>query len=233
MSHLIVLRHGRSEWNEKDLFTGWMNVGLTAAGEREGVAAGRMLAAYGLLPSVVHTSLLHRTISTASLLLAAMNRDWIPVRRSWRLNGRHYGALQGMEKDQAIEQFGELQVKLWRRSFGNPPPPAPGSMQRELFSDPRYATLPPDARPRTESLRDVTERLLPYWYDVIVPDLVAEGTVLVVSLGNTLRALVTYLDGIPHEKAGELEIPNGVPLVYELGWNMRPEPGGGRYLTSS
>ena len=229
MSRLILLRHGQSEWNEKNLFTGWMNAVLTAAGEREAVTAGRTLAGHGLLPAVAHTSLLRRTISTAFLLLAAMERDWIPVRRSWRLNGRHYGALQGMDKDQAAREYGERQVLTWRRSFGTPPPPAPASMQDELFSDPRYATLPPDARPRAESLRDVTVRLLPYWYDAIVPDLLAEGTVLVVSHANTLRALVKYLDGIPDEKIDDLEIPNGVPLVYQLDRDLRPLAGG-RYL---
>jgi 2,3-bisphosphoglycerate-dependent phosphoglycerate mutase len=232
MSQLILLRHGRSEWNEKNLFTGWMNAGLTADGEREAVAAGRMLAVHGLLPAVAHTSLLRRTISTAHVLLTTMNRDWIPVRRSWRLNGRHYGALHGMDKAQAVEQFGERQVQLWRRSYDAAPPTAPDSMQCELFDDPRYATLPPDARPRTESLRDVTGRLLPYWYDAIVPDLLAEEIVLVVSHGNTLRALVKHLERIPDEKIDELEIPNGVPLVYELGPDLRPL-GGGRYVTVS
>jgi len=231
VTHLILLRHGQSEWNEKNLFTGWMNPGLTADGEREAVTAGRTLAEHGLLPSVAYTSLLRRTISTASLLLAAMNRDWIPVRRSWRLNGQHYGALQGMDKDQAIARFGERQIRLWRRSFDNAPPPAPDSMQRDLFGDPRYAMLPPDVRPRAESLREVTQRLLPYWYDVIVPDLLAHGSVLVVAHGNTLRALVKYLDGIPDEKVGELEIPNGIPLVYELDEDLRAS--GGCYLTAS
>jgi 2,3-bisphosphoglycerate-dependent phosphoglycerate mutase len=230
MSHLILLRHGQSQWNEKNLFTGWMNAGLTADGEREAVTAGQMLAVHGLLPSVVHTSLLRRTISTANLLLATINREWIPVRRSWRLNGRHYGALHGMDKTQAVEQFGERQVQLWRRSFGSPPPPAPDGRQRELFDDQRYATLPPDARPRTESLRDVTDRLLPYWYDAIVPDLLAEDNVLVVSHGNTLRALVKYLDGIPDEKVDELEIPAGVPLVYQRHEELRAS--GGHYLTA-
>jgi 2,3-bisphosphoglycerate-dependent phosphoglycerate mutase len=228
VSHLILLRHGQSEWDEKNLFTGWMNAGLTAAGEEEAVAAGRMLAGHGLLPSVAHTSLLRRTIGTASLLLAAVDRDWIPVQRSWRLNGRHYGALQGMDKEQAIAEFGERQVQLWRRSFKSAPPPAPDRMHRELFDDPRYAMLPPDARPCAESLRDVTQRLLPYWYDAIVPDLLAQGSVLVVSHGNTLRALVKYLDRIPDEKVDELEIPNGVPLAYELDANLCPL--GGRAL---
>jgi 2,3-bisphosphoglycerate-dependent phosphoglycerate mutase len=232
VSQLILLRHGQSEWNEKNLFTGWMDPGLTAAGEQEAVSAGRMLAVHGLLPAVVHTSLLRRTISTASLLLAAVNRDWIPVRRSWRLNGRHYGVLHGMDKEQAVADFGADQVRLWRRSFDYPPPPAPARMQAGLFGDPRYATLPPDARPSMESPRDVTARLLPYWYDAIVPDLAAEETVLVVSHGNTLRALVKYLDGIPDDKVDDLEIPNGVPLVYELCWNMRPK-NTGRYLIMS
>jgi len=227
---LILLRHGQSEWNEKNLFTGWMNPGLTAGGERQAVLAGQSLAEQGLLPAAAHTSMLGRAIGSASLLLAAMDRDWIPVRRSWQLNGQHYGALQGKDKTQAIAQFGERQVRLWRRSYDNPPPPAPADMQRLLFSDPRYAGLSPYTRPNAESLKAVTARLLPYWYDAIVPDLLSYGCVLIVSHGNALRALVKHLDATPDEAVGHLEIPNAVPLVYEFDSALHSLMAGGRYL---
>ncbi|HXL88389.1 MAG TPA: 2,3-bisphosphoglycerate-dependent phosphoglycerate mutase [Streptosporangiaceae bacterium] len=227
---LILLRHGQSEWNEKNLFAGWMNPGLTADGERQAVLAGHMLAEHGLVPAVAHTSVLSRAIGSASLLLAAMDRDWIPVRRSLRLNGQHHGALQGMDKDQAVAQFGERQVRLWRRSYDNPPPAAPPDMQRLLFSDPRYAGLSRYARPNAESLEAVSARLLPYWYDAIVPDLLSYGCVLIVSHGNALRALVKHLDAIPEAEVGRLEIPNAVPLVYEFDSALHPLTTCGRYL---
>ena len=223
---LVLLRHGQSEWNAAGIFTGWENAHLTAHGELEAARAGALLAEYGVLPALVHTSLQRRTIRTADLALAAADRDWIPVRRSWRLNGRHYGALQGQYKAEAIGEYGERQVRLWRRSYDATPPPA-ADLQ---LDDPRYATLPPEARPRAESLRDVSARLLPYWYDAIVPDLRAGGCVLVVSHGNTLRALVKHLESIPDDQIAELDIPTGIPLVYELGPDMRPDVLGGQYL---
>jgi 2,3-bisphosphoglycerate-dependent phosphoglycerate mutase len=227
---LVLLRHGQSEWNARNLFTGWANPGLTAAGEREAVRAGQLLAAHHLLPDSVHTSLQRRSIRSAELALAACDRDWIPVRRSWRLNGRHYGALQGRDKTEVAAEHGEQQVLLWRRSYGSAPPPLPPDADRSQFGDPRYACLPPEARPAAESLRDVTARMLPYWYDTIVPDLRAGTCVLVVSHGNTLRALVKHLDAIDDDEVTTLNIPNGIPLVYNLSPEMRPLPRGGRYL---
>ena len=225
---LVLLRHGQSEWNAKNLFTGWANPDLTEAGKRGAVRAGRLLSTHGVLPDTVHTSLQRRAIHSADLALAACDRDWIPVRRSWRLNGRHYGALQGKDKAQARAEFGEQQVQLWRRSYHVAPPPLAMGVGHTQ-SDPRYAALPSEARPRAESLRDVTARMLPYWYDSIVPGLRAGITVLVVSHGNTLRALVKHLDGIGDEEIAALEIPHGVPLLYDLGPGMRPRSSG-RYL---
>jgi 2,3-bisphosphoglycerate-dependent phosphoglycerate mutase len=226
---LVLLRHGQSEWNAKNVFTGWANPDLTEAGERDAVHAGHLLGAHGLLPDTVHTSLQRRAIHTADLALAACDRDWIGVHRSWRLNGRHYGALQGKDKAQARAEFGEQQVQLWRRSYDVPPPPADAGHEEE-FADPRYSAVPPEARPRAESLGDVTARLLPYWYDSIVPGLLPGTTVLVVSHGNTLRALVKHLDAIGDEEIAAVEIAHGVPLRYELGPGMRPLAAA-RYLT--
>jgi 2,3-bisphosphoglycerate-dependent phosphoglycerate mutase len=219
---LVLLRHGESEWNARNVFTGWADPALTTAGEQQATEAGRLLAERRLQPDVVHTSLQRRTIKSASLALAAAGRDWIPVRRSWRLNGRHYGALQGRNKAQARAEYGERQVELWRRSYDEPPPPASQAVQQVLFGDPRYANLPPRARPAAESLRDVAARLLPYWYDAIIPDLMAGGMVLVVSHGNTLRALVKHLDGISDEDVPALEVPHGTPLIYELTPDLVP-----------
>jgi 2,3-bisphosphoglycerate-dependent phosphoglycerate mutase len=227
---LVLLRHGESEWNAQNRFTGWANPALTQAGEREAVRAGQLLAARRLLPGAAHTSLQRRAIRSAELALAACDRDWIPVRRSWRLNGRHYGALQGRDKGQVLADHGEEQVLHWRRSYAVPPPPLAADAEHSQFADPRYATLPPEARPTGESLRDVTARLLPYWYDVIIPDLRADGCVLVVSHGNTLRALIKHLDAIADDEITALNVPNGVPLLYRLGRDMRPLTRGGRYL---
>jgi 2,3-bisphosphoglycerate-dependent phosphoglycerate mutase len=227
---LIVLRHGQSEWNAAGLFTGWENAHLTGQGELEAVRAGALLAAHGVLPAVAHTSLQRRTIRTAELSLAAADRDWIPVRRSWRLNGRHYGALQGRNKADVLEQYGERQVRLWRRSYDMPPPPLDAAAAAAQAADPRYRVVPSDALPRAESLADVSARLLPYWHDAIVPDLRAYGCVLVVSHGNTLRALVKHLESIPDDEIARLEIPTGIPLVYQLGHDLRPDALGGQYL---
>jgi 2,3-bisphosphoglycerate-dependent phosphoglycerate mutase len=227
---LVVLRHGKSEWNAAGVFTGWENARLTAQGELEAAHAGALLAEHDLLPDFVHTSLQRRTIRTADLVLAAANRDWIPVRRSWRLNGRHYGALQGRNKAEVVEQYGEQQVMLWRRSYDVPPPPFGTAAASAQAADPRYRAVPPDALPCAESLANVSARLLPYWYDAIVPDLRTGGCVLVVSHGNTLRALVRHLESIPEDRIAELEVPTGIPLVYQLGSDLRPDALGGHYL---
>jgi 2,3-bisphosphoglycerate-dependent phosphoglycerate mutase len=227
---LVLLRHGQSEWNAARIFTGWENAHLTAHGEAEAARAGSLLAEHGALPAFVHTSLQRRTIRTAALALAATDRDWIPVRRSWRLNGRHYGALQGQNKDQVLRQYGERQFQLWRRSYDVAPPPLTGEAWQLQLDDPRYAMLPPEGQPRAEALRDVSARLLPYWYDAIVPDLRAGGCVLVVSHGNTLRALVKHLESIPDDQIAGLDIPTGIPLLYELGLDLRPDDLGGQYL---
>jgi 2,3-bisphosphoglycerate-dependent phosphoglycerate mutase len=229
-ARLVLLRHGQSEWNAAGIFTGWENAHLTAHGELEAARAGALLAEHGVLPAFAHTSLQRRTIRTADLALAAADHDWIPVRRSWRLNGRHYGALQGRNKAQVLRQYGERQFGLWRRSYDATPPPVTAEASRLQADDPRYATLPPEARPRGESLRDVSARLLPYWYDAIVPDLRTGGCVLVVSHGNTLRALVKHLESIPDDQVAGLDIPTGIPLLYELGPDMRPDAVGGQYL---
>jgi len=227
---LVLLRHGQSEWNAAGVFTGWENASLTAAGEQEATRAGLLLAAHDLVPALVHTSLQHRTIRTAELALTAADRDWIPVRRSWRLNGRHYGALQGRRKAQVLREYGEEQLTAWRRSYDATPPPLDADAARRQWRDPRYATIPSGTQPLAESLRDVSARLLPYFYDAIVPDLLTGGCVLVVSHGNTLRALVKHLEAMPEARVAELDIPTGVPLAYELRPDMRPVATGGRYL---
>jgi 2,3-bisphosphoglycerate-dependent phosphoglycerate mutase len=227
---LVLLRHGQSEWNAQNLFTGWVNVPLTETGEQEAVKAGRLLAAHRLLPGLVHTSVQRRAIRTADLALAQCDRDWIPVRRSWRLNSNHYGALQGRNKAEVLAESGERQYTAWRRSYDTAPPPIADGSPHSQFADARYAIIPPEARPRAESLKDVTARLLPYWYDAIVPDLQTGACVLVVSHGNTLRALVKHLDAMPEEWVAELDIPTGVPLAYMLRPDMRPVVADGRYL---
>jgi 2,3-bisphosphoglycerate-dependent phosphoglycerate mutase len=230
MGTLVLVRHGESEWNAKGLFTGWVDVGLADKGVQEASAGGRMLADAGLRPDIVHTSVLTRAIQTANVALDAAGLSWLPVRRSWRLNERHYGALQGKDKAQTREEFGDEQFMLWRRSYDVPPPPIPDDDPLSQSGDPRYATLPPEIMPRTECLRDVVARMLPYWYDAIVPDLAAGRTVLIVAHGNSLRALVKHLDGISDTAIAELNIPTGIPLLYELDAAFRPVVPGGRYL---
>ena len=230
MRTLVLLRHGESEWNAKGLFTGWVDVGLSATGAQEAVSGGKLLAQSGLRPAVVHTSVLTRAIQTANIALEEAGLLWLPVRRSWRLNERHYGALQGKDKARTRQEFGDEQFMLWRRSYDVPPPPIPDDDQYSQAGDVRYADLPPEARPRSECLKDVMARMLPYWYDAIVPDLGQEGTVLVVAHGNSLRALVKHLDGISDAAIAELNIPTGIPLVYELDDAFRPVTAGGRYL---
>ncbi|MHA4813676.1 phosphoglyceromutase [Streptomyces aculeolatus] len=227
---LILLRHGESDWNAKNLFTGWVDVNLTDKGEKEAVRGGELLREAGWLPDVVHTSLLKRAIRTANLSLAACDRHWIPVARSWRLNERHYGALQGKDKAQTLAEFGEEQFMTWRRSYDTPPPPISDDSEFSQAHDARYAHIPSELRPRTECLKDVLERALPYWYDSIVPDLQAGRTVLVAAHGNSLRAVVKHLDGISDEEIPGLNIPTGIPLAYELDSDLRPVGSGGTYL---
>jgi len=230
MKTLVLLRHGESEWNAKGLFTGWVDVGLSETGAQEAADGGRLLRGSGLRPGVVHTSVLTRAIQTANIALAEAGLLWLPTRRSWRLNERHYGALQGKDKATTRQEFGDEQFMLWRRSYDVPPPPIADDDPLSQSADPRYAGLPPEARPRTECLKDVVVRLLPYWYDSVVPDLNRGETVLVVAHGNSLRALVKHLDGIGDAAIAELNIPTGIPLVYELDDAYRPVVPGGRYL---
>ncbi|WP_093175378.1 phosphoglyceromutase [Sinosporangium album] len=230
MATLVLLRHGESEWNAKGLFTGWVDVSLSPKGEDEARRGGRLLLDADLRPDVVHTSLLTRAIQTANLAQQSAGLLWLPVQRSWRLNERHYGALQGKDKAQTREEFGDEQFKLWRRSYDTPPPPIADDDEFSQVGDPRYALLPSEAMPRTECLKDVVTRLLPYWYDRIVPDLAADRTVLVVAHGNSLRALVKHLDDIGDEEIAGLNIPTGIPLRYDLDADYRPVERGGRYL---
>ncbi|HEX2263090.1 MAG TPA: phosphoglyceromutase [Pseudonocardiaceae bacterium] len=224
---LVLLRHGESEWNAKNLFTGWVDVSLSIRGEREAARAGVLMRAAGLLPDVVHTSLLRRAISTACLALDAADRHWIPVRRDWRLNERHYGALQGKNKSQIRAQYGDAQFALWRRSYAVPPPPIEPGSESAQDADPRYAGV--DV-PRTECLADVVARMLPYWESSIVDDLRAGHTVLVVAHGNSLRALIKYLDGIDDRTIPEITVPTGIPLRYDFNDRLRPVIRGGIYL---
>ncbi|HEV7167841.1 MAG TPA: phosphoglyceromutase [Micrococcaceae bacterium] len=226
---LILLRHGHSEWNAKNLFTGWVDVDLNDQGRAEAVRAGELLVEHDLLPEILYTSRQKRAINTANLTLAEADRGWIDVKRSWRLNERHYGALQGKDKAQTLAEFGEEQFMTWRRSYDTPPPPLPDDSEFSQVGDPRYADLG-DAIPRTECLKDVLERLLPYWESEITADLKAGKTVLITAHGNSLRALVKHLDGISDADIAALNIPTGIPLLYELDENFQPLTPGGTYL---
>ena len=229
MPLLILLRHGESEWNQKNLFTGWVDVDLTLQGTEEARRGGELMREHGVLPGVVHTSLLRRAIRSADIALDAADREWIPVRRSWRLNERHYGALQGKNKAQVRDEYGDAQFMLWRRSYDTPPPPLPDDDEFSQVGDPRYATLL-ELLPRTECLADVVVRMLPYWESGIVPDLKDGKTVLVAAHGNSLRGIVKHLDRISDEDIVGLNIPTGMPLVYRLDDDMRPTVPGGEYL---
>ncbi|MDT4988618.1 MAG: 2,3-bisphosphoglycerate-dependent phosphoglycerate mutase [Micromonosporaceae bacterium] len=227
---LVLLRHGESEWNATNLFTGWVDVDLSAKGETEARRGGELLRDHDLLPDVLHTSVLRRAIQTAEITLPVAGRHWIPVRRSWRLNERHYGALQGKNKKETLTEYGEEQFALWRRSYDTPPPPIADDDEWSQVGDARYAALPPELIPRTECLKDVVARMLPYWYDRIVPDLLTGRTVLVAAHGNSLRALVKHLDGVSDAAIAGLNIPTGIPLRYDLDPRLRPVTPGGTYL---
>jgi len=219
---LVLLRHGESTWNLENRFTGWHDVPLSETGTTEALEAGRLMREAGLHFDVLHTSLLRRAIQTAQIALDVMDQHWIPVKRSWRLNERHYGALQGLNKKETAERYGADQVFAWRRSFDVPPPPLEWDDERHPRHDPRYASLAPDVLPATECLKDVIARFLPYWYDAIVPDLRENKTVLIGAHGNSLRAMVKHLDGVSDEEIAGLNIPTGIPLVYALDDDLHP-----------
>ena len=225
---LVLLRHGESEWNAKNQFTGWVDVDLNDKGRGEAVRGGELLREADLLPDILHTSVLTRAIQTANIALDAADRAWIPVKRSWRLNERHYGALQGKDKAQTLEEFGQEQFMLWRRSFDVPPPVLPDDSEWSQVGDPRYADIDGEV-PRTESLKLVIDRFLPYWESAIKPDLASGKTVLVTAHGNSLRGLVKHLDHISDADIAELNIPTGIPLVYRLNEDFTPA-GPGEYL---
>ena len=226
---LIILRHGNSTWNQENLFTGWVDVELSDQGRAEAKRAGDLLVASGLKPELVFTSRLKRAIHTAEIALAAADRSWIDVQRDWRLNERHYGALQGKDKAQTLAQYGPEMFQTWRRSFDVPPPPIEDTDKYSQANDERYAELG-DQVPKTECLKDVLERMLPFWLSDIQPALKTRKTVLVTAHGNSLRALVKHLDGVSDEDIAELNIPTGIPLVYELDEHFKPIHNGGRYL---
>jgi 2,3-bisphosphoglycerate-dependent phosphoglycerate mutase len=225
---LVLLRHGNSDWNQKNLFTGWVDVDLSDQGRAEAKRAGELLAESGILPDIQYTSVLKRAIHTANIALDVADRDWVDVKRSWRLNERHYGALQGKDKAQTLAEFGQEQFMTWRRSYDVPPPALDDDSEFSQAHDPRYAGLGTDL-PRTECLKDVVARMLPYWQSDITVDLAAGKTVLVTAHGNSLRALAKHLDGISDADIAELNIPTGIPLVYELGDAFMPVAPG-RYL---
>lgn len=228
MATLVLLRHGESEWNALNLFTGWVDVDLTDKGRAEAARSGELLAAEGVLPDVLYTSLMRRAITTANLALDRADRHWIPVHRSWRLNERHYGALQGLDKAATKEKYGEEQFMAWRRSYDTPPPPIEKGSEYSQDADPRYADI--GGGPLTECLADVVARFVPYFEQAIVPDLRAGKTVMIAAHGNSLRALVKYLDDMTDADVVGLNIPTGIPLVYDLDADLRPAVPGGRYL---
>ena len=229
MRKLILLRHGESEWNAKNLFTGWVDVRLSQKGEAEAKRGGELLKERGLLPDVVHTSLLRRAIATSQIALDAADRQWIPVHRSWRLNERHYGALQGKDKAQTLAQYGEEQFQLWRRSFDVPPPAIDDKDEFSQAGDPRYADLG-SQMPKTECLKDVVDRLIPYLVGEITADLDAGKTTLVVAHGNSIRAIVKHIDCISDTDIAGVNIPTGIPLFYEFDDAFEPIKKGGEYL---
>ncbi len=221
-STLVLLRHGQSLWNAENRFTGWYDTDLSEVGRAEAAAAGELLRDADVEPGIVHTSLLTRAIHTAELALGAAGRSWIPVRRHWRLNERHYGDLTGKNKAETADAFGADRVKVWRRSYDVPPPPITTDNAFDPGADPRYAALAPEVVPASECLADVVARMLPWFHDAIVPDLDRYGTVLVVAHGNSIRALVKHLDDVSETDITGVEIPTGVPIVYRLDGNRRP-----------
>ena len=227
MATLVLVRHGQSAWNLENRFTGWWDVDLSEQGEDEAHQAGRLLAEEGLMPDVAYTSLLTRAIRTLNILQEEMGRLWIPVQRHWRLNERHYGGLTGLDKAETRERYGDEQFMLWRRSYDVPPPALEDGSAYDVSADPRYV---PGVVPKTECLADVVVRMVPYWYDAIAPDLLAGKVVLVAAHGNSLRALIKHLDQLDGETISKLEIPTGVPIVYELDKGLRPLQAGGRWL---
>jgi 2,3-bisphosphoglycerate-dependent phosphoglycerate mutase len=230
MTHnLILLRHGNSVWNQKNLFTGWVDVDLSDQGRNEAKRAGELLGESGLTPDVLYTSLLKRAINTAHIALDQIDRNWIPTLRDWRLNERHYGVLQGLDKAETLEKYGADQFQIWRRSFDVPPPPIADDNEYSQVGDARYADLG-DGIPRTECLKDVLIRMTPYWESDIAVSLKAGKTVLVTAHGNSLRALVKHLDGVSDDEIAELNIPTGIPLLYKLDENLKPLVRGGEYL---
>ncbi|MDX2344835.1 MAG: 2,3-diphosphoglycerate-dependent phosphoglycerate mutase [Acidimicrobiia bacterium] len=222
MAQLVLLRHGQSTWNLENVFTGWTDVPLSEKGVEEAKAGGQIMKEEGLAFDVAHTSLLKRAINTLHLALLEMDQVWIPVVKHWRLNERHYGALQGLNKKQTSDQHGKEQVQVWRRSYSTPPPALDPMDERHPGNDPRYSWMPSDLLPATECLEDVVDRMLPYWFDAIVPDLRAGKQVIVAAHGNSLRALVMHLDGISEDDITGLNIPTGIPLLYELNEDLRP-----------
>jgi 2,3-bisphosphoglycerate-dependent phosphoglycerate mutase len=227
---LVLLRHGQSTWNLENRFTGWYDCDLSEEGEKEARSAGALLARERVAVDVAHTSVLTRAIRTLDLALEELGRLWVPVQRHWRLNERHYGGLTGLNKVETRERYGDKQFMLWRRSYATPPPPIDPASPWNPHGDPRYAALAPDVVPTTECLADVVVRLLPYWYDAIVPDLRANRLVLVAAHGNSIRALVKHLDAIDDDEITGLEIPTGVPIVYDLDDALHPTVAGGQWL---
>jgi 2,3-bisphosphoglycerate-dependent phosphoglycerate mutase len=226
---LILLRHGNSVWNQKNLFTGWVDVDLSDQGRQEAKRAGELLGEKNLLPDLLYTSVLKRAINTAHIALDQIDRNWIPTERSWRLNERHYGSLQGLDKAETLEKYGPEQFQTWRRSYDTPPPPIADDAEYSQAHDERYAGLG-DALPRTECLKDVLVRMLPYWHSNISESLRAGKKVLITAHGNSLRALVKHLDDISDDEIAELNIPTGIPLHYRLGEDLKPLLRGGEYL---
>lgn len=228
--NLILVRHGESEWNQKNLFTGWVDVDLNEQGIKEAQRAGELIKNSGLMPDSLHTSVLKRAIRTAEIALSNAGLSYLPVSRSWRLNERHYGALQGLNKSETLEKYGEEQFMLWRRSFDVPPPQIDPKSEFAQNNDPRYRELPSEVIPLTECLKDVVNRMLPYWYDKVVPELRAQKQVLIVAHGNSLRALIKHLDNISDTDIAALNLPTGIPLHYQLNDDLKPINPGGTYL---
>jgi 2,3-bisphosphoglycerate-dependent phosphoglycerate mutase len=222
MHKLVLLRHGESTWNRENRFTGWTDVDLSPRGIEEAIEAGRLLKEGGYVFDIAYTSVLKRAIRTLVLALDALDQLWIPDEKSWRLNERHYGALQGLNKAETAARHGEAQTKIWRRSYDIPPPPLMPDDPRHPSRDPRYAALNPTELPLTESLKDTVARFLPYWHDTIAPSIAAGRRVLIAAHGNSLRALVKYLDDVSDSAIVELNIPTGIPLVYELDDRLQP-----------